>query len=86
MDNKKTLLEKSITLELLYEILKETNKLNNEITRIRQKLDSELYKIGTKYELVNNNILVCKNKFKNSIRSYKAKITKDENTPVISFE
>ena len=61
---------KLIPIELLQDILKETIKLNNEITRIRTKLDSELYKIGTKYALIDNNILVCKNKYKNSIRSY----------------
>lgn len=65
--------ENAIVIELLSEILKETLKLSNEITRIRSKLDTELYKIGTKYELIDNSILVCRNKFKNSIRSFKPK-------------
>jgi hypothetical protein len=41
--------ENAIVIETLQEILKETIKLSNEMTRIRSKLDSELYKIGTKY-------------------------------------
>lgn len=68
-------------LELLKDILTETIKLSNEMTRIRTKLDSELYKIGTKYDLIDNNILVCRNKYKNSIRSYKPKI--DVDNPVV---
>lgn len=68
-------------LELLKDILTETIKLSNEMTRIRTKLDSELYKIGTKYDLIDNNILVCRNKYKNSIRSYKPKI--DIDNPVV---
>ena len=58
----------AISLELLQQILKETCKLSNEITRIRTKLDSELYKIGTKYNMIGNDILICKNKYKNSIK------------------
>jgi hypothetical protein len=56
------------------------------MTRIRSKLDSELYKIGTKYNLIDNNILVCKNKYKNSIRSYKPKIYKNESPGKIDFD
>ena len=73
--------ENAIIIELLQDILKETIKLTNEITRIRTKLDSELYKIGNKYGLIDNNILVCKNKYKNSIRSYQPKLCK--NSPVV---
>ena len=69
--------ENAIIIELLQDILKETIKLSNETTRIRSKLDSELYKIGSKYNLIDNNILVCKNKFKNSIRSFQPKISKE---------
>jgi hypothetical protein len=77
--------ENAIIIELLQDILKETIRLTHEITRIRTKLDSEVYKIGSKYELIDNNILICKNKYKNSIRSYQPKISK--NSPiVISFE
>tara|TARA_R100001086_G_scaffold50984_1_gene22630 strand:+ start:653 stop:892 length:240 start_codon:yes stop_codon:yes gene_type:complete len=77
--------ENAIVIELLQDILKETIRLTQEVTRIRTKLDSEVYKIGSKYELIDNNILICKNKFKNSIRSYQPKISK--NSPiVISFE
>jgi hypothetical protein len=78
--------ENAIMIETLQEILKETIKLTNEMTRIRSKLDSELYKIGTKYNLIDNNILVCKNKYKNSIRSYKPKIYKNESPGKIDFD
>jgi len=78
--------ENAIIIELLQNILKETIKLSNEITRIRSKLDSELYKIGSKYNLIDNNILVCKNKYKNSIRSYKPKIYNNESSGKIEFD
>ena len=78
--------ENAIIIELLQNILKETIKLTNEMTRIRSKLDSELYKIGTKYNLIDNNILVCKNKYKNSIRSYKPKIYNNESSGKIEFD
>ena len=78
--------ENAIIIELLQNILKETIKLTNEMTRIRSKLDSELYKIGSKYNLIDNNILVCKNKYKNSIRSYKPKIYNNESSGKIEFD
>ena len=37
--------ENAIIIELLSELLKETTRLANEITRIRTKLDTEIYKI-----------------------------------------
>ena len=78
--------ENAIIIETLQDILKETIKLSNEMTRIRSKLDSELYKIGTKYNLIDNNILVCKNKYKNSIRSYQPKIYNKESPVKIDFD
>tara|TARA_R110000796_G_scaffold139777_1_gene255898 strand:- start:102 stop:344 length:243 start_codon:yes stop_codon:yes gene_type:complete len=69
MSNKNEL----IKIELLNEILKETIKLNNEIKRIRTKMDSQLFRIAQKYDVVNNDLLVCKNKFRNSVKCYKAK-------------
>lgn len=86
--------ENAILLELLSELVKETIRLSNEMRRIRTKLDTELYKIGTKYDLVSNEILVCKNKFKNSVRSYnsrprsceqKSNLTKCNSDIVIDF-
>tara|TARA_R110000796_G_scaffold199340_2_gene315569 strand:- start:427 stop:669 length:243 start_codon:yes stop_codon:yes gene_type:complete len=59
-----------MTIELLNELLKETIKLNNEINRIRTKLDSQLFRIATKYNVIDNKILVCKNKFRNSVKCY----------------
>ena len=84
--------ENAILLELLSELVKETIRLSNEIRRIRTKLDTELYKIGTKYDLVSNEILVCKNKYKNSVRSYNSRpkpqndnLTKCNSDIVIDF-
>ena len=84
--------ENAILLELLSELVKETIRLSNEMRRIRTKLDTELYKIGTKYDLVSNEILVCKNKYKNSVRSYnsrpqppKSNLTKCNSDIVIDF-
>ena len=73
--------ENAIIIELLQSLLKETIKLTHEISRIRTKLDSEVYKIGSKYELIDNNILICKNRYKNSIRSYQPKIS--QNSPIV---
>ena len=56
MSNKNEL----IKIELLNEILKETIKLNNEIKRIRTKLDSQLFRIAQKYDVIDNNLLICK--------------------------
>ena len=39
-------------------------------------MESELYKIGNKYDMVDNSIMVCKNKYKNSIRCYTQKLKK----------
>jgi hypothetical protein len=57
-------------IDLLSEILKETIKLQREINRIRTKMESDLFKIGTKYRIIDNSILVCKNKFRNSVKCY----------------
>ena len=68
--------ENAIIIDYLNNILKETIKLSNEIARIRGKMESELYKIGNKYDMVYNSIMVCKNKYKNSIRCYTQKLKK----------
>tara|TARA_R100000655_G_scaffold55018_1_gene93002 strand:+ start:383 stop:622 length:240 start_codon:yes stop_codon:yes gene_type:complete len=57
-------------IDLLSEVLKETIKLQREINRIRTKMESDLFKIGTKYRVIDNSILVCKNKYRNSVKSY----------------
>jgi hypothetical protein len=77
--------ENAISIEILQQILKETIKLSNEVTRLRTKLDSELYKVGTKYNIIGNDILICKNRYKNSIKSFRPKIKPTEDI-VISFE
>ena len=62
--------EESIIIDLLSQILKETIILNREIKRIRTKMDSTLFKLATKYDVIDNRILVCKREYRNSVRSY----------------
>ena len=68
--------EYAIIIDLLTEILKETIKLQKEIKRIRTKVDSNLFRLATKYEVIDNRILVCKREYRNSIRSYVPKTPK----------
>ena len=68
--------EYAIIIDLLSEILKETIKLQKEIKRIRTKVDSNLFRLATKYEVIDNRILVCKREYRNSIRSYVPKAPK----------
>ena len=72
MENKNEI----ISIEILNEILKETIKLHNEMKRIRTKLDYKLFKIANKYEVIDNNLLVCKNQYRNSVKCYKQKTDK----------
>ena len=62
--------EYAIIIDILTEILKETIKLQKEIKRIRTKVDSNLFRLATKYEVIDNRILVCKKEYRNSVRSY----------------
>jgi len=62
--------EYAIIIDILSEILKETIKLQKEIKRIRTKLDSNLFRLATKYDVIDNRILVCKRDYRNSVRSY----------------
>ena len=68
--------EYAIIIDVLTEILKETIKLQKEIKRIRTKVDSNLFRLATKYEVIDNRILVCKREYRNSIRSYVPKTPK----------
>jgi hypothetical protein len=62
--------EESIIIDILSQILKETIILNREIKRIRTKVDSNLFRLATKYDVIDNRILVCKREYRNSVRSY----------------
>tara|TARA_R110002020_G_scaffold125423_3_gene282674 strand:- start:883 stop:1131 length:249 start_codon:yes stop_codon:yes gene_type:complete len=74
----------AIIIDILSEILKETIKLQKEIKRIRTKLDSNLFRLATKYDVIDNRILVCKRDYRNSVRSY---IPKNMDLPVkMSFD
>ncbi len=62
--------ENAIIIDLLSEILKQTVKLTKEIKRSRIKVDSNLFRLATKYDVIDNRILVCKREYRNSVRSY----------------
>jgi hypothetical protein len=55
------------------ELVKETLLVKKELIRIRSKIESDLYKIATKYNVIDNNLLVVKNKYRGSIKCYKSK-------------
>ena len=55
------------------ELVKETLLVKKELIRIRSKIESDLYKIATKYNVIDNNLLVVKNKYRGSVKSYKSK-------------
>jgi|TARA_E500000318_G_C3364222_1_gene135878 hypothetical protein len=71
--------EYAIIIDILTEILKETIKLQKEIKRIRTKVDSNLFRLATKYDVIDNRILVCKREYRNSVRSY---VPKNPKLPV----
>ncbi len=54
------------------QLIEETCCLKKELVRIRSKLETTLYKVATKYEVLNNNILTVKNKYRGSTKSYVA--------------
>ena len=78
--------EKILVLDLLIELLKETYLLRREIEKIRAKIDSRLFQMGTRFSVINNDLLVTKNKYKNTPRVYQTqkKISNDGIT--IDFE
>jgi len=53
-------------------LVEETMALKKELVRIRSKLETNLYKVATKYDVINNNLLVVKNKYRGSIKTYKS--------------
>ena len=65
------------------QLVEETLLVKKELIRIRSKLESNLYKVATKYNVINNDLLVVKNKYRGSIKCYKALSNADGH---ISFE
>jgi hypothetical protein len=79
--------EKLIILDLLIELLKETYILRRETEKLRSKIDSRLFQMGQKFQVLNNNMLITKNKYKNSPRIYKTQKKTIENEGVtITFD
>jgi hypothetical protein len=66
------------------QLVEETLLVKKELIRIRSKLESNLYKVATKYNVINNDLLVVKNKYRGSIKCYKA--VSSEPNGHISFE
>jgi len=54
------------------QLVEETAIIKKEITRIRSKMESNLYKVATKYRVIDNNLLVVKNQYRGSIKVYKS--------------
>lgn len=53
-------------------LVEETMNLKKELIRIRSKLETNLYKVATKYDVIDNNLLVVKNQYRGSIKCYKS--------------
>ena len=59
-------------IETNQQLLVETLAVKKELIRIRSKMETTLYKVATKYNAINNDLLVVKNKYRGSIKCYKA--------------
>ena len=59
------------------QLINETILVKKEMVRIRSKLESSLYKTATKYNVINNDLLVVKNRYRGSIKCYKAQMPSD---------
>jgi len=64
-------------------LLDETLAVKKELIRIRSKMETTLYKVATKYNVINNDILVVKNRYRGSIKCYKSY---DEKDGYVDFE
>jgi hypothetical protein len=58
-------------IELNRKLIDETCQVKKELIRIRSKLETQVYKTATKYNVVNNDLLVVKNKYRGLTKSYK---------------
>lgn len=65
------------------QLVEETLAIKKELIRIRSKLETNLYKVATKYNVINNDLLVVKNQYRGSVKCYKSKSEIDGH---ISFE
>jgi len=54
------------------QLVEETLAVKKELVRIRSKMETTLYKVATKYNVLNNDLLVVKNRFRGSIKCYKS--------------
>ena len=63
-------MENILILDLLSQILSETQKLVAEITKIRAKLDSKNFMIAQKFGIIQNDMLITKNGYRNTKRSF----------------
>jgi len=73
-------------ITLLNELLKETISLNNEIKRIRNRLDSKNFQVGKKFNIINNELLILKPKTGGITKSYIANIEREKKQTTISFD
>jgi len=64
-------------IELNKKMLNETLAVKKELIRIRSKMETTLYKVATKYNVINNDLLVVKNKYRGSIKCYKSNDNQD---------
>jgi len=64
-------------ISLHRQLVSETLLLKKEMIRIRAKLESQMYKTATKYNVVTNDLLVVKNKYRGSVKCYKTDVDSD---------
>jgi len=57
-------------IKLNRQLVEDTSIIKKEIVRIRCKMESNLYKVATKYKVIDNNLLVVKNQYRGSIKVY----------------
>lgn len=73
------MLEKKLNelIALNRKLVEETLAVKKELIRIRSKMETNLYKIATKYNVINNDLLVVKNQYRGSVKCYKVKKPND---------
>lgn len=57
-------------ISLNRQLIDETCQVKKELVRIRSKLETTMYKTATKYNVVNNDLLVVKNRYRGLTKSY----------------
>lgn len=66
-----------LTNDLLNQLLTETIKLQQEVQRIRSKMESNMYKVGREFNIINNEtVLITRNK-NNGVRHVYVNYQKD---------